>query len=301
MNVFATIWNKFIQTTKSTSLPGFEEESIYTICLFFIQEIRKGVITIQAKAVAFTFFLALFPYIIFLFTLIPYIPVDGMQHHILVLLQELLPTDVYALLDEKVIDIVGKKKGGLLSIGLFASIWLSTNGMMGVMDSFDQSAYLNTKRSRLEKRAVAFLLTVIVFFLLFFSLLLIVLGNQLLRFLLNEYHILNFFNFILFSTIKWMSIIVLFFTAVSFIYHYGPSYKDKWIVTSAGSSLATLLIISISLGFSYFVNNFGRFNEVYGSLGTVVVLLLYVYFNSFALLIGYELNVFIRKSKAESQ
>jgi membrane protein len=93
-----------------------------------------------------------------------------------------------------------------------------------------------------------------------------------------------------------MALIVLFFSAISSIYYLGPSNKKNWNITSAGSTLATFLTIAISIGFSFFVNNFGRFNEIYGSLGTVIALQIFIYLNSFALLIGYELNISIKQS-----
>jgi membrane protein len=288
---------KILQRAKITSLPGFDNEPIYNVVKFFILEIRKGSITIQSKAVAFTFFLALFPSIIFVFTLIPYLPISGLQDHILMVLLEFLPNDVYSFLDQTIIDILSKRKGGLLSAGLFVAFMLSTNAMMGVMDTFDRASGTIRTRKGYQQRGIAFMLTVIVFALLVMSLLLIVSGNILLKVILDQFHILNAFNFIFFSTLKWMAIIVLFFSAVSAIYHFGPSLKQKWSITSAGSTLATFLIIAISIGFSFFVDNFGRFNEIYGSLGVVIALQIFIYLNSFALLIGYELNISIRNAK----
>lgn len=293
----SSIGKAIIGKAKNTSLPGFDDESIYEVVRFFIAEIKKGYLVIQAKSVAFTFFLALFPYIIFMFTLIPYIPIDNIQQHILMVLRDFLPLDVYHLLEATIEDIVIKKKGSLLSIGLFLAIMLSTNGMMGVMDCFDRAAGVTERRKSYMQRIVAFQLTVIVFILLILSLVLIVAGNVLLKLVLDEFHILNGFNFIFFSTIKWMALLILFFSAISAIYYFGPSYKQKWSMTSAGSTLATFLIVVFSIGFSYFVNNFGRYNEIYGSLGTVVAMQMFIYLNSFALLIGFELNVSIKNAK----
>mgnify|MGYP005841507783 CR=1 FL=1 len=287
---------KILDRAKKTSLPGFEGAPIYHVVSFFIHEIQKGNITIQAKAVAFTFFLALFPSIIFIFTLIPYLPITGLKEHILMVLLEFLPLDVYNFLEQTIIEMLDKKKGGLLSVGLFAAVMLSTNAMMGMMDSFDRSENVKRRRKGYQQRAVAFLLTMIVFVLLILSLLLIVSGNILIELILNKFHILNQFNYLFFSTLKWMVLIVLFFSAISSIYYIGPSNKKNWNITSAGSTLATFLTIAISIGFSFFVNNFGRFNEIYGSLGTVVALQIFIYLDSFALLIGYELNISIKQS-----
>ncbi len=290
---------KITEKARIVSLPGLGGVPVAQVVKFFIEEIKKGYLVIQAKAIAFTFFIALFPYIIFMFTLIPYIPVEGIQSLILRTLEYFLPNDVYQLIDQTIFDIVQRKKGGLLSIGLFLSVWLSTNGMMGVMDCFDRAAGTKKRRKALKQRLVAFQLTLVIFMLLMVSLVLIVAGNWLIRFLLDELNILTTFNVIFFSTLEWMILIVLFFTSISIIYSVGPSQKQKYSMTSVGSTVATVLVIAFSIGFSSFVNNFGRFNEIYGSLGTVVAMLMFIYLNSFALLIGFELNISIKNAKEQ--
>ena len=107
----------------------------------------------------------------------------------------------------------------------------------------------------------------------------------------------SFMQLILISLGKWVTLIGLCFSAISLLYYFGPSEKDKLRFISAGSSLATLLIILTSLGFNYFLTNFGQYNKVYGSIGTLIVILIWLYINSFVLLIGYELNVSIKKAK----
>jgi membrane protein len=102
-------------------------------------------------------------------------------------------------------------------------------------------------------------------------------------------------------TFKWLVIAALLFFTISFIYYYGPAKKRKWRFISAGSTLATCLSILTSIGFSYFVNNFGQYNKLYGSMGTLIVVLLWIYFNSLILLIGFELNASINKAKAENE
>jgi membrane protein len=165
------------------------------------------------------------------------------------------------------------------------------------MDCFDRAANVPRKRNALHQRLVALQLTIIVFLLLIISMALIVAGNWLIRWMLDNLQILNTFNILLFSTLEWMILILLFFTAISAIYYLAPSYKQKWSMTSAGSTVATFLVIIVSIAFQKFVNNFGKFNEIYGSLGAVVAMLLFIYLNSFALLIGFELNVSIKNAK----
>jgi len=213
------------------------------------------------------------------------------------MLGQFLPGDVFKLLDSTLLEVLQKKKGGLLSIGLILTVWISTNGMIGVMDCFDRASNITTGRKPWHKRLVAFQLTLIVFALLVISLVLVVTGNWLIKLLLDNWDILSTLNVILFSTLEWMILILLFFTAISVVYYLAPSQKQKFSFNSVGSTVATVLIIALSLGFQKFIGVFGRHNEIYGSLGTVIIMQIFIYLNSFALLIGYELNISIKNAK----
>lgn len=285
------------ERAKGLTLPGFEGVPIYDVVVFFRNEIKRNVISVRAKAIAFTFFLALFPGLIFLFSLIPYIPIPNLQENLIDFIRELLPGDTFNVLEKTIRDIVMEQRGGLLSIGLVLALFVSTNGMMAMMESFDKSYAVFSKRNMLVKRWVALKLTVVIFFLLVVSIITIVKGNQVLKFLLKTFDILNPFNFLLFSTLKWFIILLLFFNSISLIYYYGPSMKKKFRFISAGSTLATILVIFISIGFSYFVNNFGSYNRFYGSIGTIIALQIYIYLNAFAMLLGFELNASIAINK----
>jgi len=285
------------ERAKEFTLPGFDSVPIYEVLVFLRNEIRRNVISMRAKAIAFTFFLALFPALIFLFTLIPYIPIPGLQNNLISFIQDLLPTDTFALLEKTIRGVIQEQRGGLLSIGLLLSLFVSTNGVMAMMESFDKSYAVFVQRSAIEKRWVALKLTIVIFFLLVISIITIVEGNLMLKLLLKTFHILTPFNFILFSTLKWFIILLLFFNSISFIYYYGPAVKKKFRFISAGSTLATALVILISIGFSYFVNNFGQYNRFYGSIGTIIALQIYIYLNAFALLLGFELNASIAINK----
>jgi len=288
--------NSIIEWAKRVSLPGFNKVPIYNVVVFFFYEVKQDVLPVRAKSISFTFFLAIFPAIIFLFTLIPYIPVENLQNNLIALIQEVLPGNVFQFIDSTIQDIVKKPRGGLLSIGFLLALYISSNGVIGMIDSFDKSNETFVKRNGLTKRWIAIKLTLILFFLLFSSLVLIVIGNKVLGFVLGELNISRFYLY-LFMTLKYIIILLLYFISISTIYYYGPAVKKKWDFMSAGSTLATFLCIAISLGFSFFVNNFGAYNKVYGSIGTIIALLMWLYLNSFSLLIGFELNAAIAYNK----
>lgn len=290
-----TVWAKEIR------LPGFDGVPLYDVMVFFRNEMKRNVISVRARAIAFTSFMALFPALIFLFTLIPYIPVENLQVNLVLFIKERIPLETYKMVEGTITGVIQEQRGELLSIGLVLALFISTNAVMSLMQSFDKSYAVFVKRGMLKTRGIALGLTIVLFFLLLLSIMTIVAGNLFLKLLLETFDILNPFNFILFSTLKWMIVILLFFISISFIYYYGPAVKKKFRFVSAGSTLATLLVIAISIGFSYFVNNFGQYNRIYGSIGTIIALQVYIYLNSFALLLGYELNLAIAISKNISQ
>ncbi len=282
---------------KEITLPGFDGVPLYDVMVFFRNEMKRNVISVRARAIAFTSFMALFPALIFLFTLIPYIPVENLQVNLVDFIRERIPMDTFKMIEGTITGVIQEQRGELLSIGLALALFISTNAVMSLMQSFDKSYVVFVKRGMLKTRGIALGLTIVLFFLLLLSIMTIVAGNLFLKLLLETFDILNPFNFILFSTLKWMIVILLFFLSISFIYYYGPAVKKKFRFVSAGSTLATLLVILISIGFSYFVNNFGQYNRIYGSIGTIIALQVYIYLNSFALLLGYELNLAIAISK----
>ncbi|MBK9320222.1 MAG: YihY/virulence factor BrkB family protein [Bacteroidetes bacterium] len=146
-------------------------------------------------------------------------------------------------------------------------------------------------------RMMAIGLTITLALLVFLAVGLIV-TTEFVYYYLEEKQILaNFMQLVLLSLGKWIILLALCFSAISLLYYYGPSKHDKLKFISAGSSLATLLIVLTSLGFNYFITNFGQYNKVYGSIGTLIVILVWLYINSFVLLVGYELNVSIRKAR----
>lgn len=286
-----------LELAKEASLPGLQGVPVYYVIRFFIEELKRNVLVVRARAIAFSFFLALFPALIFLLTLIPYIPIDGLQDNMIGLLQDILPANAYELLDQTLTDTIQRPRGGLLSVGFGTALFIASNGMIGVMDSFDKSIETFHKRNAIQKRWVAFKLTFVIFILTVVSVALIIEGNRILKIVAYDWLELGEWGVTLLSTFKWIIILFLIFNAFSFIYYYGPATKEKWNFMSTGSTVATVLTILFSIGFSYFVNNFGQYNKLYGSLGTIIALQVWMYLNSLALLIGFEINTSITYNK----
>ena len=288
-----------IELSKKIILPGFDGLPLYDVVVFFIKGIQKGSLTTRASSLAFNFFLAIFPGIIFLFSLIPYIPIDDFQDQLLSLMKDMLPYNAFQAMKSTIEDILMHQRRGLLSFGFILTFYFATNGVNAMINAFNSSYYSIETRSPLMQRLVSFILVFILTFLVLFSIALIVFSGLALDYLVEKGILQDAFTIYLLLIGKWLTIVGLFFFTFSFLYYYGPSRKSKFRFISPGSTLATILSIITSLGFAYYVNNFGQYNKLYGSIGTIVVVLLWLYFNSIILLLGFELNASIRNAKKQ--
>lgn len=288
---------KFIDYTKRVALPGFDNMPIYYVADFFITGIRKGGIVTRAQSLAFSFFLALFPATIFLFSMIPYIPIKNFQNELLTIISEVLPSTAYESARTTIIDIVKIQHGGLLSIGFVTALYFTTNGFMTLMRGFNSSYHATETRSPFRQRMVAIVLTFILSTLVIISTTLIIISSTATKYLVTKSILKSKTQVALILLGKWAVVLALFFMAISFLYYYAPSVKKRWRFISAGSTLAALMSICVSTGFAYFVNNFGSYNKIYGSIGTLIVMMLWMYFNSLILILGFELNASIDNAK----
>lgn len=285
------------EKSKHIILPGFDRVPLYDVIVFFLEQVRKVGLTERASAVSYNFIMAIPPTCLFLFTLIPhlpFIPKDTISAQLHSLITDMMPATEY---NQGVIDFVdgflNQTRVGLISFGFILLIFFASNGMMGLMRSFNKNYIGFEKRSDLQSRWTAIKLTSIILGLLVACLLLLAMQGVVLRWMgvSNEW-------IAIISPVRWIFIIGLVFYAISFIYKYAPAITKRWRLISPGSILATFMSILATLGFSVFVSNFGKYNALYGSIGTIIVLMILIYINSLVLLIGYELNVSIHSLKA---
>ncbi len=288
---------KIIERSKKVVLPGFDRMPIYDVAIFFFQGIQKGALTMRASAVAFNFFLAIFPAVIFLFTLIPYLPIENFREELFTRLGTLLPKEAFILAKSTIDDLVSTPRGGLLSFGFILALYFATNGINAMMGAFNQSTHIAKKRNFFLQQMISILLVLIQSFLIIIAIALLAFGQLTLDFLTEKRIIAGGLNIFLLTAGQWITIAALFYFAISFLYYFGPVIRGRWKFFSAGSSLATTLMLIVSLGFAFYVNNFGTYNKVYGSIGTLMVIMLWIQFNSIVLLIGFELNASIRNAK----
>jgi len=280
-------------------LPGFEGVSLYDVTVFFNSQVKKVGLNDRARSIAFSFLMAIPAATIFICTLIPYLPVSKkLTRQLLMLTREITPNqNTYQLVSNFLNDFLNKPRGGLLSFGFLIALFYASNAMLGLMRSFNKSLTHYTRRNFLHNRLIAVRLTLVVILLVIGSIVILVTQDELLRFIFREMGIRNRGMRAVFKTIRWVVIIPLFYFAIAYIYKHAPAVKEKWRLYSPGTLLATALMIITTFAFSFWVNKFGTYNKVYGSIGTILILMILIYINSMILLIGYELNVSIHSLK----
>ena len=288
--------DKLLNFTKKIRPIGLSGLSIYDISSFFYKGLIEGAITTRASSLAFNFFLAFFPAIIVLFTLIPYIPVDGFQETLMDILMNILPPSTNEITLETLDDIINNQRGGLLSLGFVLALYFSTNGINSLIEAFNASYHISKTESILKQRFLSLFITFTLTIILIFTIALIIFGQFIINYLI-EYEFINSNEKILFNLAKWFILISMLFLGISTIFNLGPSLKNKWRTFSPGAIFSTVFIIVTSLGFTYYIDNFGQYNKIYGSIGTLIIILLWIYFNAIILLTGFEINASIINAK----
>lgn len=288
--------NKVIEVVKKIKPLGFTGLSLYDVSIFFIKGLQKGAITTRASSLAFNFFLAFFPSIIVFFTLIPYIPIDGFQQTLMEIISNVLPPSTNSATFSTLDDIINNQRGGLLSIGFILALYFSTNGMSSLIQAFNSSYHIREYESIVKHQILSILLTIVISALVFLTIILIIFGKAAIIYMI-DYQLINENKLVLLNAAKWVILIFMLFLAITTIFNLGPAIKSQIKIFSPGAILATLFIILTSIVFSYYIDNFSQYNKIYGSIGTLIIILLWIYFNAIFLLIGFELNVSIFNAK----
>ncbi len=289
----------FTESVKKLKPWGFSGLSLYDVTIFFWKGLMNGAITTRASSLAFNFFLAFFPAIIVFFTLIPYLPIQGLQEALMELITIVLPPNTNEMTFATLNDIINNPRGGLLSIGFILALYFSTNGVNSLIEAFNASYHIKEVRPLIQQRLLSLALTALLSFILITAIGLMIFGKLTVNYLISIDLISNYAaDLILFG--KWLTIVLMLFFGISSLFHLGPAIKSNWKLFTAGSILATIGIVITSIGFNYYVNNFSQYNKIYGSIGTLMIILIWMYFNSIILLTGFELNASILNAKQNS-
>ena len=288
------------EITKKISIPGYSNLSLYEVSMFFYKGLVEGAITTRASSLTFNFFLAFFPSILVLFTLIPFVPIEGFQDELFTLMSEILPPSTFDATKVILDDIVNHEQAGLLSFTFILALYFSTNGVNAMITGFNATYHLKDKRTWWQLRLLSINLTVILALLLVLTIVFQLFSVGFIDSLVNEGYMKQFSADVILH-IKELILVLVLFIGYSILFYFGPADKKGWKFLSIGSITSTTLSVISSLAFSYYVTNFAQYNKLYGSIGTLLVILLWMYFNSIILLLGFELNASIISAKEQQQ
>jgi len=285
--------------TKVIYIPGFERVNLYQVIKFLFKQLNTLGLYDRASAISFNLIMALPAGFLFLFSIIPYFPSTfKVKKQILSVFKDISPnSSTYKFILDIINDLLSQHVG-IFSFGFLLLLFYASNAMTGIIRSFDKSIMQN-KPFFLHQRMRAIRLTIILILLVFASLLVLIGQDQLTTLLREVFDIKRKTIVPYWNSVRWGVIILLLFFGNAFIYKYAPLIKEKWSLMSPGALLSTLLMLLTTLGFSYWVNHFSSYNKIYGSIGTVLVVMTLVYINALILLIGFELNVSIEVLKKE--
>jgi membrane protein len=281
----------FVQRIK---IPGLEGMNLYDLLQMYVSGIIKGALTSRAGSIAFSFFIALFPFALFVLTLIPYIPIEGFQENFMSFIFKIMPSeesrDAVAFVLQ---DIANNKYGELLSFGFLLSIFLMTNGVNAILSGFEYTYHNIQTRTVVRQYVVSLGISLVLSFLLLLTVLLIIAIEFAIRYL-QEHGLLNDANFWL-GGVQLLILIGLLLVSISLLYYYGTREGKHISFFSPGTILTIVLVIINFLIFRVYLQKFGQYNQIYGSIGTVIVIMLFIWLNSIILLLGFELNTSLLK------
>lgn len=295
----STVAKRFIAFAQSKQVPGYTGISWYTVLAFFIRWVDRRDLQLRATSLSFTFFLALFPSIIFIFTLIAYIPISNSHQSIMLFFEKLLPTSAYKAVQTTLVDILNNQRGGLLSLGFLTAMYFSTNGFVSLMNALNKYGRQKETRSFWKKRIVAIILATIVSVSLLTAVGLLTVGNFTIKYLDKLAYFPSKITPVLLVSLNISIVAVLILFFISMIFYLAPNHNKQWRFISPGAVFACVSILLTTLGFSGYINAFNTYNKVYGSIGVLIVIMLLIYINTYILLLGYELNISIDKAVKE--
>jgi membrane protein len=298
----STGWYRGLRTRLVRWYEAKKQTYLGRVLDILVRKVRSDEIAPRANAVAFNLTLSVFPAVIFLFTLIPYIPIPELDTRIMVFLGKVLPEGIYAEIATTIFDIVSRPRGNLLSLGFLFALYAATNGMMAIMDAFNRSYRTRERRGFIHTRLVATALTVMLVLVIFVAVVLLIVGNVVLDWITahDVYHLLNDqVSVALISLLQYSVVFFVFFTGLSTIYYVAPAIHERWNFFSIGAVVAAVLCIGVTHAFSYYITNFASYNKLYGSIGTFIGLMIWFLLLSFIILLGFEVNVSLDEARRQ--
>lgn len=264
------------------------------------KEASEDNVSAYAAALAYYFMFSLFPFFLFLAALLAYIPIPDLMERIVGSLAEFVPGAASEMMSNTIENLLSETRGSLLSLGIFLSLWAASSAIVAVADSLNRAYGVKEGRPFWKVRLMAIVMTIGIAILIIVSMTLLVLGPQLGHWLSDYLGAGTAFDFV-WWLMRWPVAVVLMIIAIALIYYFVPDVEQDWRWITPGSVFAVLIWIAMSLGFAYYVNNFGQYDKTYGSIGAVIILLTWLYLSGLALLIGGEINAEIEHASVSGK
>ena len=295
LNKFKTlpVIRHLIDLLKYIKLPLLKGLSLYDLLKLYINGIIEGDLAYRASAISFSFFMALFPFALFILNLIPYIPISGFQQDFLRFVAQGVPPKTYDAIALIIEDILINSHSGLLSSGFLLSLFLSANGINAILSGFESSKNISLKRAYFRQYLVALVMSLLLSVLLLLTVAMIVFFEVLIQKTIIQDVLSDRISLIQLG--RYAFVIVMILMSTSFLFKFGIKRDKNRAFVTVGSVFTTILIILTSYGFGIWVIKFSKYNELYGSIGTLLILMFYIWLNCMILLLGFELNAIINK------
>lgn len=287
-----------VRLGKSIKLPGLEGLSLYEVLEMYVLGIIKGALTSRAGAVAFSFFMAIFPFLLLVLNLIPFVPIEDFQADVISFIDGLLPPQTSEFFNTILIDIMQNRRGGLLSLVFALSIFLSANGVHSIFAAFDNSYHVEVNRSFFKQYIFSLGVALLLGVLLLITVVGIVFFEFVVAFLIEK-GLLEDAPFWI-NAGKYFFYLLMIVLAVGSLYYFGTARCNRSRFFSVGLLVTSLLFVGTTYLFGVYVENFSRYNELYGSIGALLILMIYIWLNSNILLLGFDLNATLKKLKQKN-
>ncbi len=290
--------NHLVRFMKSIKLPWLEGLSFYDLMELYLIGIAKGAFSYRSGAIAFSFFMALFPFALFILNLIPFIPIEGFQEDFLKFVEEGVPPNTFEAIKTIIDDILTNSYKGLLSSGFILSIFLMSNGINAILGGFETSYHITISRSFLRQYLVALVMSLLFSVILIVTVAAIVVSEVVIQKI--QLHEIVDTDISLIQITRYGFVILMILITTSLLFKFGAKETSKIPFISIGSVFTTVLILLSSYVFGIYVVKFAKYNELYGSIGTLLIFMFYIWINCMVLLLGFELNATINKLKRKN-
>ena len=282
-----------VKLSKRIKILGTNGLSLYNLLEIYGTGIIKGTFSSRASSIAYSFFIAIFPFLLFILNLIPYLDfIDGFLNRFLNFIENLLPAQTADLFYPVIADIAVNPRGGLLSFSIILALFLSANGVNSIFSAFEYSFHVTINRTFFRQYAVALGVSILLALLLLTTVGVILYGEYLINQLVGKAYIQDHVYIV--SILQLVIFILMVYTIISILYYFGTKQGKESHFFSLGALVTTILFLLTTYLFGIYINNFSNYNELYGSLGALLIMLFYIWINSNLLLLGFELNISLR-------